>query len=235
MQQVDIFLLHFAGGNIYSYNFLKPHLPGMFNFIPVELPGRGNRLQEALIRDKDKAVQDLLSQILIRINSNPFILYGHSMGAYLGYFIVKALEELNKQPLCFIATGNPGPNIKKHKEKYDLPKEEFITELKSLGGTKNEVFESDELFNFFEPVLRADFEIVERGSHPPMDQKISTPIYAYMGTDEEHIDQLTNWRNYTTSYFESELFDGDHFFIYKHPYKISKVFRQCVQRFLIKM
>jgi external thioesterase TEII len=235
MQQIDLFLLHFAGGNIYSYNFLRPHLTGMFNFIPIELPGRGKRLHEELVRDKDKAVQDLLGQIQNRVHSNPFILYGHSMGAYLGYFIVKALEEQNRQPLCFVVTGNSGPSIKKHKQRYDLPKEKFIKELKILGGTDDEVFNNHDLFNFFEPVLRADFEIVERDSLTPIHHKISTPIYACMGTEEEYNDQVENWRNYTTNYFESELLDGNHFFIYKHPYKISKVIRQCVQRFLIKM
>src|SRR5699024_1805600 len=146
--------------------------------------------------------QDLLSQILSRINSNPFILYGNSMGAYLGYFIVKALEELNKQPLCFIATGNPGPNIKEHKKRYDLPKEQFIKVLKKLGGSADEILNDDELFNFFEPVLRADFEILERECQTPKLHKIATPIYACMGTEEEHNDQIDSWRNHTISQFE---------------------------------
>jgi len=225
----NLFLLHYAGGNFYSYNFIKPYLNGQFNFIPIELPGRGKRMREKLLFDKDLAVADVLSQILKNMNSNPFLIFGHSMGAYLGFQVVEELEKRNLSPLCFIASGNPGPNIKNDKQRYDLPKDEFISELKILGGTENEILKDDELFEFFEPVIRADFEVVEKEIGNVIDSKISTPIFACMGDKEKFCDQIQNWRQHTTGSFRSKLFEGNHFFIHNHAQEIAKLIRQCAE------
>ena len=93
MSKPDLFLLHYAGGNVYSFNFIKPYLNGQFNFIPIELPGRGKRMREDLLFNKDLAVKDVLNQILENLNSNPFLIYGHSMGASIGFSVINELEE----------------------------------------------------------------------------------------------------------------------------------------------
>ena len=108
-----------------------------------------------------------------------------------------------------------------------MPKEEFISELKILGGAENEFLEDDELFSFFEPMIRADFEIVEKESDLDIGTKISTPIYACMGDEEKFCDQIQNWRKYTSSGFRSRLFKGNHFFIYNHAQEIAKIIKQC--------
>jgi len=223
----DLFLLHYAGGNYYSYNFLKPHLRDQFNFIPIELPGRGKRRSEELLFDKDSAVKDVLNQILKNMNSNPFLIYGHSMGALIGFSVVEELEKRNLFPLHFVTSGNPGPNIYSGKQRFALPKEEFISELKILGGMEPEIIENDELFSFFEPVIRADFEIVEKQNNQENNQKISTPIYACMGADEEFCSHIENWRQYTSGGFKSRLFKGDHFFILNHEQEIAEIIKEC--------
>ena len=48
----QLFLLHFAGGNKYSFNFLKKYLESAFELVSIELPGRGDRMSEKLITDK---------------------------------------------------------------------------------------------------------------------------------------------------------------------------------------
>lgn len=230
MLKPDLFLLHYAGGNVYSYNFITPYLKERFNIIPIELPGRGKRIREKLLFDKDLAVNDVLNQILNNLNSKPFLIYGHSMGASLGLSVINELEKRGLFPLCFVATGNPGPNIKNDRQRFDLPKEEFISELKILGGIENEVIENEQLFSFFEPVLRADFEIVEKKSGLSNDLKISTPIYACMGDKEKYCNQIQNWEQYTSNSFKSRIFKGNHFFIYDHAEEIAKIIGECSLR-----
>lgn len=227
MTKPDLFLLHFAGGNVYSFNFLKPHLEKDFNFISIELPGRGKRIKEKLLVDRELAVKDIVNQILTKLSSNIFIIYGHSMGASLGFLVINELNKLGKRPLCFIATGNPGPNIKISKARYNLPRNEFVSELKILGGIEDGILNNEDLFTFFEPILRADFEIVEKEKNMIKDITISTPIYACMGCDEKYANQIENWKYYTTNKFDSKLLAGDHFFINKFPYEIAQIIKEC--------
>ncbi|HAP63992.1 MAG TPA: thioesterase, partial [Cytophagales bacterium] len=37
-EQPQLFLLHFAGGNCYSFQFLKNIVPQQISFLPLELP-----------------------------------------------------------------------------------------------------------------------------------------------------------------------------------------------------
>jgi external thioesterase TEII len=84
------------------------------------------------------------------------------------------------------------------------------------------VLEQEELFNFFEPVLRADFRIAEvngLANEPP----VQSPIYAIMGDEEEQVEEIDNWGKFTTGYFQSAVMKGNHFFIYQHSNRIAGI------------
>lgn len=228
MRNPDLFLLHFAGGNVYSFNFLEPYLDDEFNFVPIELPGRGNRMEEKLLFDKKKAIDDIVEQILKKLKSERFIIYGHSMGANLGFSVIIQLEKLGKKPLGFIVTGNSGPNITTGKRTYLLPKKEFIKELQSLGGISNKIIENEEVFDFLEPMLRADFELIERKENEVKNIKINCPIYVCMGEGEINSDKIESWRFYTKRNVITRLFPGGHFFINNYPLEISEIIKSMI-------
>jgi external thioesterase TEII len=192
-----------------------------YNVYPLELPGRGRRMNEPLITNREEAVDDLFQQLLKRNVQNDFLLYGHSMGASLGLDILQKLEKAKHFPLAFIVSGNEGPrNLEIPTNRYRLPRSEFIEELKRLGGVSDELLNHSELFDFFEPIMRADFELVERVQSPVI-SPIETPILAIMGTKEEGAAHIRNWGNYTKGQFQHHLLEGDHFFIRQHPARIA--------------
>lgn len=222
-QLPQLFLLHHAGGSAYSLNFLKKELELFFEIINLELPGRGNRMEQELIKDRKTAVEDQLKEFKkFRKPNTPVAFYGHSMGAILGFELVKKLEKQNIQVSCLIVTGNAGPGICRGEFRYDLPKDEFIIALKELGGIPDEVYDSEELFDFFEPILRSDFEIVEHEYESISKEKINCPIYCVMGSEEKSVSNITNWQNYTHSNFEYKRFSGNHFFINQHSEKLGE-------------
>ena len=224
MKKAQLFLLHFAGGNVYSFNAIISRLRGI-SAIPLELPGRGRRIQERLLQDFDLAAADLFDQIVPKLNGAPFMIYGHSMGAYLGLRISNMLECVGLPPAYLIVSGNAGPGIKPERsvKRYLLGKEAFIEELKTLGGIPEQVFQDTELFSFFEPILRADFQIVET-NELANEPTVTAPLYALMGSEEENVDQLANWGRFTRSNFCSEILEGNHFFIHKHASRMAEIF-----------
>lgn len=226
MKRPQLFLLHFAGGNCYSFQFMTSLLKD-FDVMTLELPGRGKRIGENLVKGFEAAAQDIYRQLTQKIIAPGFLLYGHSMGAYLALRAANMLEKDGKAPGYLFVSGNAGPGIQHDsRARYLLGKEAFKEELKILGGVPKEFLENDEMFDFFEPVLRADFEIAEENgltNEPP----VNCPMFAMMGSEETTNDQITNWNKYTRSGFQHEILEGDHFFIYKHPQRIATIIRDC--------
>jgi surfactin synthase thioesterase subunit len=227
MKKPQIFLIHFAGGNYYSFQFILPFLQE-FDALPLELPGRGRRMGEMLLRDFEQAARDIHGQLVRRIGSAGFMLYGHSMGACLALRVANLLEAQGHCASCVAVSGNAGPGSgKRGRLRYTLPRDEFMQELKQLGGIPPGLMEDNDLYGFFEPILRADMEIAETadlGSEPA----IAAPLFAMMGSEEEQVEQITNWSRFTRSHFDYALFEGDHFFIRRHPAKIAGILKNCM-------
>ncbi len=225
--RTQLFLLHFAGGSCYSFEFLKKHISDV-DFIALELPGRGKRFNEKLLKKKSKAIDDYVEQIKKARNDNPFILFGHSMGATLALSVANKLAVLhNDSPMAIIVSGNAGPG--KHDDdrsdtkRYLMDDINFKKELQQLGGVPDEVIENEELFELFSPIMRADFEVLEKDNFSERGIKLNVPISAIMGSEEKTNWNITNWKNFTNSRFDSKIVAGNHFFIYDHPQIISKL------------
>ena len=183
-------------------------------------------MDEPLLKDFDLAAADTFVRIRDKLRSSVFLIYGHSMGAYLGLRVAGKLQSIGRPPAYLIVSGNAGPGMEDEDKKHLLGNEEFIKSLKELGGIPEEFIENRELIDFFMPILRADFEIAENntmaGTRP-----IDTPIYAMMGSEEKKTDKIGNWGNFTTSTFDFSIMEGNHFFIFNHPAKIAAIIRGC--------
>ena len=223
MAKPQLFLLHFAGGNCYSYKEMSVLLED-FEVISLELPGRGRRMDEALIKDFELAAADLYQQLISRLNSGRFAIYGHSMGAILALKVTELLEKAGKIPVCLFVSGNPGPGIKENRRRYKLSSDAFIEELKLLGGLPDLFLSNKELMDFFEPILRADFEIAEENGLKE-GISVSCPLFAMMGIDEEHAEDISNWSSFTGSVFNCEVLEGGHFFILDHCQRIADIIK----------
>lgn len=222
--KIQFFLLPFAGGNIYSYNFLKIKNADDIDLIFLELPGRGKRLREKLSDNADDVIQEYYTQIKKNRNESPYVIFGHSMGAIMGFYATAQLEKDNDPPIALVVSGNAGPGIEREDQLHLLSSTDFKLKLKELGGVPHEVIENNDLFNFFEPILRSDFKCIEQFS--PKSIVIDTPIFAIMGSEEKTSDQIENWKKFTTSCFKYRILNGNHFFIYNHHEFLLDLFKQ---------
>lgn len=232
--KIQLFLLHFAGGSCYSYDFLKPYLKDDFEFHALELPGRGKRHEEKLLFEKKETIEDYFDQIKKLRNDLPYLIFGHSMGATLGLSVTKKMEDINDAPEMLIVSGNAGPGINREKSKrYLLGDLEFKKELRKLGGIPDEVLENEELYDFFGPIMRADFEVLEKDTFLEKFLVLKTSIYAIMGDKEETVDQIENWSHFTTKDFRYEILSGNHFFIHNHIKHLVDVLKTCSSQVLL--
>ncbi|MEL6970383.1 MAG: alpha/beta fold hydrolase [Bacteroidota bacterium] len=215
MTTTTIFLLPYAGGSCASFNFLITELKKAGRVFPLELPGRGKRVVEKLCTTPAEAIDDYYRQIEEQINEGPFLIYGHSLGALLGFYVAQRLTENGKTPTALIVSGNAGPGTITDRDWHSLPSDQFFAQVKALGGMPPAFFSSQELLDFFEPILRADFRISSELLPVVPEQKVNVPIYAMMGADEDRSDELNNWGKFTSSGLSTRIFPGGHFFIHQ--------------------
>jgi len=224
-----LFTIPFAGGNKFSFNKFDQYLEDHFLLHHLELPGRGERITEELMKDIYEVRDDLFHQIKDKIDTE-YLIYGHSLGALLGYLLILLLEEKNlRTPSRFIVSGRANPLMKPPLIRHNLSEDRFIQSLRDLGGMPSEFFDHPELFEFFEPILRADFEVVEC-FHFQEERKIGAPITVLHG-ENEFFDVLESkkWKKFTTyKEIDFHMMKGDHFFIYNHIQRISDILKENI-------
>ncbi len=213
-----IFCFPYAGGSAsIIYRKWTLDFPEDYEVLPVELPGRGSRLQEPLKLDMDSLVQELVKTITEYLNK-PFIFFGHSMGALVAYEITRKLSAQNLPlPEKLIVSSHGAPQLGKSGPiMHKLPKNEFIRELKELNGMPEEFFESQELLDIFLPIIKADYTVCETYNHSA-NEKLNVPIIAVRGTNDNSVpkEEMIGWSELTAKDFRLLEFPGDHFFITK--------------------
>ena len=140
------------------------------------------------------------------------------MGALLGFLLTHKIKAHGLVlPKHLLVTGRQGPVVTKEgTPAYLLPNPVFIKRLTAYGGIPELLLNEPELLDYFLPIIRTDFQIIENYIHKPL-EKLNIPITVVIGT-EEAIDDVAAqaWAEETTGAFEFLKMKGKHFFIFNH-------------------
>lgn len=233
MKKIKLFCLPYAGGSSVIFNNWKSQLSSFIDVIPIELAGRGKRFTEPLYSYFDDAVNDIFNIIKDNLE-DPYAFFGHSMGCMLAYELChKISEERLPSPLHVFFSGRQAPNIISDKEiSYKLPRDEFKQKIIELGGTPDELFENEELFDLFLPILKADFKIVEEYEYIKK-RKLDCNITILYGKEEHsNIIDITDWKKHTERNCSTFSFEGGHFFINDKIDEVLKVINNILINYI---
>ena len=205
--------LPWAGGGANEFRAWPAHLPGV-QVCPLLLPGRETRFRDPPIRRMDAMVEELVAAL--EVVPEPFVLYGHSMGAGIALALA---QELHAQglplPTRLIVSGRAAPGAATDRPLHRLPEEEFLQELQArYGGIPQQLLQERELLRLFLPALRADLELLETWvPSPPL--PLPLPIHAFSGDADPIVDAagLAAWGRYSAVGVSVRQFPGDHFFL----------------------
>lgn len=219
--KITLFALPFAGGSKYSYNILKNAMPESIVFFPIELPGRGTRMRDALLSNIHDLVDDIYKQIKDDLHQ-PYALYGHSMGTALVYLLTRRIIKENKPaPSHLIVSGRGAPSCKNDKIRHLMPKDQFKDELIALGGIPAELIEDEGVMDFLEPILRSDFQAIETYQYTSANP-LHIPITVLMGKDDTPtMKDIMQWQLETAIPINIHQYPGGHFFIFNHLQQIT--------------
>ncbi len=197
------------------YRRWRGRLPEAIEICPIQLPGREGRVRERPIEDLDELVASIAGAIS-GVLDLPFVLFGHSMGAMLGFEVARRLRDQElPTPRALIVSGRRAPHVPNPDPPIgDLPDDGFLEEIRQLNGIPDGVLQSAELVELILPALRADYRMCETREHQAGAQ-LDCPIFAYGGLSDAKVDRpsLDAWREHTTGPFVIRMFQGDHFFL----------------------
>jgi surfactin synthase thioesterase subunit len=210
------------------YNPWEEYLEDFLQLYPVELAGRGKRINEPFYSSVSEAADDVIRKIKHRLFDVPFAFLGHSMGAAIALQTAQKLRTINYPlPRHIFFTGRGAPHVRRPDKTpyHTLPEDEFREKVLDLGGTPEEFFQHPELLEILLPLLRADFHISwlytdQFGDIDPLDCDITVMT----GKDEDlKQEQIDGWSLHTRGNCTFHSFEGGHFFI-NDPNEQKKMF-----------
>ncbi|MGQ4807055.1 Linear gramicidin dehydrogenase LgrE [Candidatus Entotheonellaceae bacterium PAL068K] len=214
--RLRLFCFPYAGVGASIFRRWVEGLPVGVELCAIQLPGRESRLRETpfnRLAELGQALRPILRPYLDR----PFALFGHSLGAWIGYELSRQLREHDGlAPAHLFVSGRRAPHRPPSQPPmHTLADAAFLQAMRTrYGGGPEIVWQDAELMQVFLPILRADITMAETYTpicHEPLD----CPISAFGGFQDTSTDrsELEDWQELTTRTFQLRLLPGDHFFV----------------------
>lgn len=214
--RIRLYCIPHAGGGASAYRTWQDGLPSIVEVRAVQLPGRENRLMETPFSSATEAAKALADVVEPEL-SGTWALFGHSMGALVGYELLRELARRGATlPGRFFASAFRAPQVANPDEPiHELPDAEFLDELnRRYDAVPAAARESEELLELILPGLRADTTVCDVYRHEG-GEPLSVPISALGGERDTIVrpELLEAWADRTSAGFDLTLFPGDHFYL----------------------
>ncbi|MDM5228721.1 alpha/beta fold hydrolase [Cytobacillus sp. NJ13] len=213
--KMRILFFPYACGGASIYRTWQNFFSSDIEAIPIQLPGRENRITENPYYSIEE-LADHLFEILKPLFDRPVALFGHSMGSLISYELSIRMHQSGIIPAHLFVSAHTAPH-KSNRGTQDhlLSDEQLINRLRELSFTPEPVLQNKDLMRLLLPLIRADFAMCEnyRFKHNTV---LTCPVTVFGGTNDNEvsISELDDWKHYTTSDFSKVVIDGDHFFVH---------------------
>jgi len=216
--RLRLFCLPYAGGGASVYRTWQASLPETVEVMPVQPPGRENRLAEPAFTAMEPLVESLCRAMAPWLDI-PFAFFGYSYGALVAYEVALRLQaDKGLETSHLIVAAHRAPQVpNEDRQLYNLDDDEFRVELEKLEGTPKEVLEHPELMELMMPLLRADFAINDTYRIATVEATLGCPITAIGGLEDHDVDRehLEPWEELTRGRFRLRMLPGGHFFLHE--------------------
>ncbi|GAA2480562.1 thioesterase II family protein [Streptomyces longisporus] len=214
-----------AGGSASFFLPLARALAPKVDVVAVQYPGRQDRRAERPIDDL-VTLADRICGLLDPTPRRPLTVFGHSMGALLGFEIARRLEADGRGPVRLLASGRRGPATHRD-ERVHRSDEDIMADVRALSGTASLLLGDEEVMRAALPALRADYTAVET-YHCEPDATVACPITVLTGDDDPKttVDEAKAWDRHTTGGFDLRVFSGGHFFVSTRMQEITELLKQ---------
>lgn len=218
---VRLYCLPHAGGAASAFRPWVGRLPGVA-VCPLQPPGRETRAREAPHVRMGPLVEELAQVVLEDARGGPYAVYGHSLGALVGFELIHEIARLGGHPpVQFLASGCSAPQWTEQDERFtaaELTDEELVALLQLLGGTPQEFLSHPLILRMILPAVRADLSVKNTYRYQPR-PPLDVPITTIAGLDDPRagVESIAAWREQTVRRFHAHTMAGGHFAVLEQP------------------
>jgi surfactin synthase thioesterase subunit len=218
-----------AGGSAPLFLPVAAALSPGTDVVAIQYPGRQDRRGEQPLADMD-TLADSIRDVLLAQPELPVTIFGHSLGAIVGFEVVRRLEAAGYYPVRLFASGRRAPSTFRGETVHLRDDAGILAEVRSLDGTASSVLSDNELMRAVLPALRADYQIAETYRCAPTDT-VRCPLSVLTGDSDPKttLDEANDWAQHTTAACDIHTFHGGHFFLTQHLDAICGLIREHIQ------
>lgn len=215
-----IWLPH-SGGSAAFFQELSDALPDNIQCLAAEYPGRGRRFGERLTSDIGTIVEEIASALAALPKKNPVILFGHSLGARVGFEVCRHLRCIGSetQPKLLVVSACEPLHVERVLPLlHRLTDDELVDILTTLNAGTSSAGLAKELLLINLKMIRSDLTLGETHRFTPLprpDQNLAV----YAGSQDTLVrhDTLGRWQDLSSAPTAFSTFDGGHFYMLQRP------------------
>ncbi|WP_229402155.1 thioesterase II family protein [Micromonospora okii] len=203
-----------AGGSASFFHPVSRALAPTVEVLAVQYPGRQDRRREPPVDN----IPDLAEQVLgalRHLDDRPLALFGHSMGAVLGYELALRMRDAGLPPPAHLfVSGRRAPSRYRDERVHEVSDAQIVSELRALNGTDAVMLADPEVLDMILPAIRADYRAVETYRHDPA-RRLDCPVTVFTGDSDPRVsvDEARAWGEHTTGPTDLHVLPGGHFFL----------------------
>ncbi|MEV7727378.1 thioesterase domain-containing protein [Streptomyces sp. NPDC087917] len=225
---VRLFLLHHSGGGASMYRAWPAELGAAVACRAVQLPGRQERRREAPYTRLEPLVAALAKVVAQDWDGRPYAVFGHSMGALLGYRLTVELERRALPAPALLAVSGWAPTG------FSAPaalSSDPLAALRLLGGLPAGVEADPELLAQAVRAMAADGAVC--ADHRDDGAVVGAPVVAYQGREDPLLapGAMRAWSGRTAEFLGCRTFPGDHYYLRDHARALTADLSQSLSRY----
>ncbi|MET8628238.1 alpha/beta fold hydrolase [Kitasatospora sp. NPDC004669] len=211
-----------AGSGANQFRRWQEQLGPGVALLAVQLPGRENRWREPPATRPAEVLDELVPALLDRLDL-PYLVFGHSMGALLGYELAVALGSRHgRWPEHFVASASRAP----HRQTPDdsvaaLDDGQLVAELAAQGAVPDFVARDKRLVQLVARPMRGDIALCD-SYVPTPDGPLPCPVDGWRGEADLGVTHahIREWSACSTADTTIRTFTGGHLYHLADPHPV---------------
>jgi surfactin synthase thioesterase subunit len=212
---VRLFCFHHAGGGASAFAGWQAELGDAVSVVPIQLPGRESRVREPRVRDMSVLVRELLDELSPWLD-DPYVCYGHSMGAFVAHALTRArAHSADTLPRRLVVGAARAPQLPiVLSSAAAMSDQELGSLLASFGGMSPMLLRYPDWLAVATGVVRDDLSLCQ--TNPCQDiVRLPVALDLFAGAADPMVaaGDVAAWAAHTSVGSRLHVVPGNHFFI----------------------